>query len=56
MTEIVLWESWPGANQIWTFTERVSIEYRQASSLTNHQGGIEGQSTDPKACFHRFLV
>ncbi|KAG1804653.1 ricin B lectin domain-containing protein [Suillus subaureus] len=32
-TKIMLWGSWPGANQIWTFTELVSIEDQRTYSL-----------------------
>ncbi|KAG2037343.1 hypothetical protein BDR03DRAFT_982327 [Suillus americanus] len=38
-TKIQLWSSWPGANQIWALTERVSIEDRHTYSLRNRQEG-----------------
>ncbi|KAG1795919.1 ricin B lectin domain-containing protein [Suillus subaureus] len=38
-TKIQLWGSWPGANQIWGFTDRVSIEDQHTYSLRNCQGG-----------------
>ncbi|KAG2366247.1 ricin B lectin domain-containing protein [Suillus spraguei] len=54
--KIQLWESWSGPNQIWAFTERVSIEDRHTYSLRNRQGGTGDQDTDLKACFHPRLV
>ncbi|KAG2359670.1 ricin B lectin domain-containing protein [Suillus spraguei] len=38
-TKIQLWGSWPGANQIWAFTERISIEDQHSYSLKNCQRG-----------------
>ncbi|KAG2038851.1 ricin B lectin domain-containing protein [Suillus americanus] len=55
-TKIQLWETWPGANQIWAPTERVSNEDQHIYSLRNCHGGTEDQSTDSKACFHLKLV
>ncbi|KAG1883900.1 ricin B lectin domain-containing protein [Suillus subluteus] len=39
LTKIQLWGSWPGANQIWALTERVSIADQHTYSLRNRQGG-----------------
>lgn len=47
-TKIQLWETWPGANQIWAPTERVSNEDQHIYSLRNCHGGTEDQSTDSK--------
>ncbi|KAG2069020.1 hypothetical protein BDR04DRAFT_723540 [Suillus decipiens] len=39
LTKIKLWRSWPGPNQIWSFTERIFIEDQHAYSLRDCQGG-----------------